>query len=57
MTVSKRELWFLAGACFFSGVTIGLLKAAWIHGVAIGSYNGYEKIAGSAEERKEKSGK
>lgn len=54
VSVSKRELWLLAGTCFFSGVTIGLIKAAWTHGVTIGCYNGSWNKSGEDNWKEEK---
>ncbi len=40
MLISKREFIMALALCLFAGITFGLLKAPYTHGVKIGSDNG-----------------
>lgn len=40
ITISKREFIMALALCLFTGITFGLMKAPFTHGVKIGSDNG-----------------
>ncbi|MEG1848878.1 MAG: hypothetical protein RRX92_01035 [Lachnospiraceae bacterium] len=40
ITITKKEVWLIAGFALFLGITIGFVKAPFTHGVTIGSNNG-----------------
>lgn len=50
MTIGKMNVWLIGGVCFFAGITFGLLKAPWTHGVTIGSHNGNNSRLGYGDE-------